>query len=653
MNSEETLLSCLQQLNDKEILRLQKIVREVEGSRHQECFILGTYLAQINQLEEALDLLAIAVGGDPKNSDYHCNLGVVEHKLNLLETAKFSLQLSIQLNPQNTEALYNLGKVYKDLNLKNEAVKTYKKVLEIDDSRSDAHLNLGNLVFELGSYEEAIKHYKRSIEIAPNSPRNFINIGNAYRRIGKAADAKKSYEEATKLSNSDGLRIKSALTLPIIYSNHEHILESRSQLEKDVDQLLQQTLQIEDPTVETTTTNFYLAYQNMNNAKLQAKIAKIHIQSCPKLSWISPNCGAKKRSGHKIKIGFISTYFRNHSVGKLMVGLILNLPRESFEIFIITQRGQQDQIAKKIEQSADDIIYISDNFFDMQRDVAELSLDILIYGDIGMDIRTYFLAFSRLALVQAVFWGHPDTTGIPAIDYFFSSRLIESVEANKHYTEKLILFDNLPTYYQKPIVPERLKTRTEFGLDESKTIYFCPQTAFKFHPDIDVVFAQIIEQDPNAIILVLQGAVPFWTEVLLKRWGRYSDNLIKRITVIPRQTPEDFLSLQALSDVILDTPHFSGGNTSFDAFYLDKSIITLDSEFMRGRVTSGMYKAMGLADIVATDLEDYVGKATKLGKEIDYRLELETKIASNKVSLFCNKEFIMEFTKFVTGLSFD
>ena len=65
MNSEETLLSCLKQLNDDEILRLQKIVKEVEGSRHQECFILGTYLAQINKLEEALDLLAMAVGGVP------------------------------------------------------------------------------------------------------------------------------------------------------------------------------------------------------------------------------------------------------------------------------------------------------------------------------------------------------------------------------------------------------------------------------------------------------------------------------------------------------------------------------------------------------------------------------------------------------------
>ena len=129
-------------------------------------------------------------------------------------------------------------------------------MLEIDDSRTDAHLNLGNLSFDLGDYEEAVNHYKRSIEISPNSPRNFINIGNTYRRIGKAADARTSYQKATQLYNSDGLRIKSALTLPIIYSNQEHILESRLQLERDVDQLLQQTLQVEDPTLETTTTNF-------------------------------------------------------------------------------------------------------------------------------------------------------------------------------------------------------------------------------------------------------------------------------------------------------------------------------------------------------------------------------------------------------------
>jgi predicted O-linked N-acetylglucosamine transferase (SPINDLY family) len=38
-------------------------------------------------------------------------------------------------------------------------------------------------------------------------------------------------------------------------------------------------------------------------------------------------------------------------------------------------------------------------------------LDVLVYPEVGLDPVAYFLAFSRLAPVQAVWWGHPDTTG--------------------------------------------------------------------------------------------------------------------------------------------------------------------------------------------------------------------------------------------------
>ena len=48
-----------------------------------------------------------------------------------------------------------------------------------------------------------------------------------------------------------------------------------------------------------------------------------------------------------------------------------------------------------------------------------------IYLDVGMDPMTYFLAFARLAPVQCVTWGHPVTTGVPNMDYFISSDLLE------------------------------------------------------------------------------------------------------------------------------------------------------------------------------------------------------------------------------------
>ena len=53
-----------------------------------------------------------------------------------------------------------------------------------------------------------------------------------------------------------------------------------------------------------------------------------------------------------------------------------------------------------------------------QQVIAGLKLHVLLYADICMEPFTYFLAYSRLAPVQAVTHGHPSTTGLPELDYF-------------------------------------------------------------------------------------------------------------------------------------------------------------------------------------------------------------------------------------------
>jgi predicted O-linked N-acetylglucosamine transferase (SPINDLY family) len=53
---------------------------------------------------------------------------------------------------------------------------------------------------------------------------------------------------------------------------------------------------------------------------------------------------------------------------------------------------------------------------------------------------TYFLAFARVARVQATFFGHPTTSGLPSMDYFLTSELIEMPpgQAQSHYSEQLV-----------------------------------------------------------------------------------------------------------------------------------------------------------------------------------------------------------------------
>ena len=94
--------------------------------------------------------------------------------------------------------------------------------------------------------------------------------------------------------------------------------------------------------------------------------------------------------------------------------------------------------------------------FMIRKPIADLSLDVLFWQDIGMDPLSYLLAFARLSPVQLTSFGHPDTTGIPNMDYFLSSSFYEMPGAADDYSEQLVLLEGAGTlsYYYPPAVPE-------------------------------------------------------------------------------------------------------------------------------------------------------------------------------------------------------
>jgi protein O-GlcNAc transferase len=104
-------------------------------------------------------------------------------------------------------------------------------------------------------------------------------------------------------------------------------------------------------------------------------------------------------------------------------------------------------MVESFRSAADNYVSVPRNVAMARRKIAELELDILVFADIGMDALTQSLCYSRMATIQAATWGHPDTSGSPAIDYFVSSTLAETVDAQTHYTERLECLPNLGVYY--------------------------------------------------------------------------------------------------------------------------------------------------------------------------------------------------------------
>ena len=412
--------------------------------------------------------------------------------------------------------------------------------------------------------------------------------------------------------------------------------------------------QVPDPFAASLWTNFYLAYHGENDRDLQVKTAAVYRRICPSLDYVAPHCSAQRTRGGRIKVGLISNFLRNHSIGRTSRGLFARLSREHFEVTaIFVAPAVDDAFSQAIRRDAEHAVVVPRDLERAREAIAALHLDVLFYQDIGMEPFTYFLAYARLAPVQCVSFGHPDTTGIPTIDWFVSNDAYEPAGASAHYSESLYLLHDLPTlaYYYRPQPREPRKPRTAFGLPDGGRLYLCPQNLFKVHPDMDDLIAGILRADPDGIVVLVEGRVRNWSRLLRARWQGTMADVQQRIVFVPRMRDEDYLNLIALADVMLDTVHFNGMNTSLEALAVGTPIVTMPGAFQRGRHTQAMYRSMGLDDLVAADASAYVAMAVRLANDPEWRAEVVGRILERNGVLFENDAVVREFERFFVDVA--
>jgi CRISPR-associated protein Csy1 len=258
------------------------------------------------------------------------------------------------------------------------------------------------------------------------------------------------------------------------------------------------------------------------------------------------------------------------------------------------------------------------------------ALDALVYPELGMAAVTFALAALRLAPLQCAGWGHPVTTGLPAIDVFLSSACMEPADGASHYSERLVTLPGIGTRYAAPVAPP--VDRARVGLPDGPLL-LCPQSLFKIHPDNDALFARVLEAVPNARLVFYEGrdrALTAKFKARVSRAGIAAD----RIVMLAQRPHADFLAVNAACDVMLDTLRWSGGNTSLDAIASGLPIVTLPGRFMRGRQSAGMLQLMDMPGLVAKDEDDYVQKVKAIANDGAYRSELSRAVAERRERIF-------------------
>jgi len=540
--------------------------------------------------------------------------------------------------------LYAEGRLEESLAAHHEALRLAPEAVVI-------RLSAARIAHALELQEVSLGHFEAA---AQADPRCYPAI-EAARRItvgaGLAQRAEHYSALAQALNPSPESLIAMKLIVPSIMESKEAIAASRARYAAGVSELLESPLRLQSPSGEFGVSGFFLAYHGENDRELQTATALAFLNLIPSLQFTAPHCRGRRppTRDRKVRIGFISRFFSSHSIFSTSVGLIEHLSRQFFDVTVLRiTPSRSDSSTARIRMAADKMIDLDVNFHRAREQIAALELDILFYQDIGMEPISYFLAHARLAPVQCVSFGHPNTTGIPTMDYFISNDAFEPANAAAHYSETLVELKDLPTlaFYYEPRAPFGNATAASFGLPADATLYVCPQTLFKIHPDFDLLLAGILARDPRGLVVLIAGQFREFTDLLRTRFLRSLADLSDRVVFLPFMAFERFMQLMSIADVVLDTPHFNGMNSSLQALAVGAPVVTLPGRLQRGRHTQAMYRKMAIDDGIATDADHYIDIAVRLGTDTTYAESVRERILRRKHVLFQDWRVVQEFERF-------
>ena len=553
---------------------------------------------------------------------------------------------ALALEPDFPAAHVSLGNLLNDRGRPNEAIAFFQRAIAVRPDYPDAHANLGNAFQYLGEMDRAIACYRRAIALDPAYFEAHHNLGNALEAECNTEEGLDCFRKALAL-NPGFVEARWALTLsqlPAVCASADEPALRRAAFSRELDELDrwfdpertkdgERVVGIQQP--------FLLAYQEQNNRELLGRYGRL----CARLmqSWAEREAipaPAQRRRDGALRVGIATQYFWNHSIWTAIVrGWFEQLDRARIALVAFHLGEVGDEQTSYARARAAHFEEGGRGLRLWVEAIQRQQLDVLVYPNIGNDPLALKLACLRLAPVQVTTWGHPETTGLPTLDYYLSAEDMEPAGAEGNYTEKLIVLPHLGCFYSPLAVAASELDLKSLGLGAGGPLLLCPGTEYKYAPAYDRVFPEIARRlgrcrflffaDPSrrALTRRLQERL----RAAFAQAGLSADDFV---VVLPWLARPVFHGLMQRADVFLDTIGFSGFNNAMQAVEAGLPIVTREGRFLRGRLASGILKRMQLSELVASSEEEYVAITVRLARDAEYRGRVRARIAAQRHVLF-------------------
>ena len=539
----------------------------------------GTTLYRLGRLDEALDAYDAALRLKLEAPTL-ANRGAVLLSLGRLDEAMASCQAALCLAPDDTGALYNRAAALHELGRLDAALAAYDTALRVSPDHAETHSNRGAALYELDRLDEALLAYGEAVRIKPD------------------------YAEAGSLLIHC---LQSVCWWEGLAGRHQALLR---QVSTGNGKLALFPLLSFDSTSE----------QQLAGARSQAKCL-----AGPVLAKQPPH-----RDG-KIRLGYLSTDFRQHPTAHLISELIERHDRRRFDV-IGYSSGVDDGSPERRR-----LMNGFDRFVDI-RTASHADAATLIHRD-GIDIlvdlngytrgaRTRILA-RRPAALQVNFLGYPGTMGADFIDYIIADPIVVPPGDERFFSEAVI---RLPNSYQpndqKRPIAEDTQSRDACGLPAHAFVFCCFNNGFKITPILFALWMRLLAQIPGSVLWLLETNQA--AKANLRREAATAGIAPDRLVFAPRQALPEHLARHRLADLFLDTLPYNAHTTASDALWAGLPILTCRGGTFAGRVAASLLTAVGLPDLITSSPDEYEALALALARAPERLSGLKRRLAANR-----------------------
>ena len=581
--------------------------------------------------ERGAAILAECLEKNPEEISLLMPLAEVFVRADRLEEAETILNLLKARQPESGLVRRILGGVYARQRRFPAAAMSFYEAIQRDPADRDAWTLLADVRDALGDPDGAAAAIGRALDLQPD---DLDLVGHRARLLQQAARTDLGVstlaELPERLRATAEVRLLAGMLLPPIARSNEEIDASRERWMEAMADVEARPTRIAEPWRTIALSGYHLGYQGREDRVPMEALARATLAASPHLDYEARELAGSGEP--RLRVGFLSANMRRHSVGRVLNGVMGALDRKRFDVVLFGIPDKRDGGQELGEANADRTVRLETRLDAARASVEAERLDVLVFSDLHLTPFVDALSYSRLAPVQATTWGHPGTGGRRSVDDWISCEDWEPAGNERLYTERLVRLAHAPYVYTRPEVPAVLRSRESFGLRADAHLYGSLQSIFKFHPDMDAIFASILQGDPKGRIVLIAGPHYTYERQLRARFARSFDP--DRVDFIPKVSHDEYLAAVAACDVMLDPVHFGGANTSLEAFAIGKPVVTLRGDQMRNRATGGFYRQMGFETLVAQSPADYADLALRLVHDRRFHREAKETILARNSALY-------------------